>query len=156
MTSVTADGPVLLKASGAFDQSIPNAPPAYTDVVDPMGGVLDGTMLAGPAGAALAGAVPLAGVMGKSALERLASEPTPDLSSPRSEHAPFRTEADRRKHALDSKRRDLVETRMRPQLPNAPDFSEPRPPSQPRPDPSLGSARGLSPRGLELSGQPPP
>ena len=114
--------------------------------------------LAGPAGAALASAVPLTGVIGKSALEHLAAQPSGGVdsrpSSPRdgSGLVPFRTEAERRKHALDSKRQNLVDSRMRPQPPGAPDISGPRQPSMSnsKPDPSLGSAHGVSPRRLEI------
>ena len=63
-----------------------------------------------------------------------------------------RREAERRKAALDAKRRDLVETRLRPQQPAPQELTEPRPPSQPRPDPRLGLGKPISPRALELEG----
>jgi hypothetical protein len=171
-------GPVVLKQ--------PHQPSATVDAVSAaaaIGGAIgdenrapgsmdmQGSALAGPAGAALAGALPTAGVagvgptgvMGKSALEQIASDSHDGLSGGAQfdgAHQPFRSEAERRKHNLDQKRRDLVETRMLPQPPPMADITEPRPPSQPRPDPRMGFAHPISPRhgtqGLELEGQPPP
>ena len=74
---------------------------------------------------------------------------------------PFKTESERRKHQLDVKRRELVESRMRgaPGSPGTGEIREPRPPSGPRPDPSLGFAHPITPRrleGLEVEGIPPP
>lgn len=153
-------GPVVLKppqTAGNFDGAFASAPPGFE-----IGGAFgDGNLgaletagpLAGPAGAALAGAVPHTGVMGKSALEQLAAD-SPRGATADGSHPPFRTEAERRKHALDVKRQNLVDTRMRPQAAGPPDITEPHPPSQPRPDPSSAFAHGVSPRRLELEGQP--
>ena len=75
---------------------------------------------------------------------------------------PFKTEGERRKHQLDVKRRELVEARLKPGGPPSPaggELREPRPPSGPRPDPSLGFSHPITPRrleGLEVEGQPPP
>merc|ERR1711924_127982 len=102
------------------------------------------------AGAALAGAAPTSGVYGKSALDRLVSESHDGFESGSSDHPPFRSDVDRRKHVLDAKRRDLVETRMRPQQPAFADLTEPQPPNQPRPEPLLGFSHPISPRRLEL------
>ena len=90
----------------------------------------------------------MTGVMGKSALERLATDGS-DSRPGTAEHPPFKSESDRRKHALDSKRRDLVDTRMRSQPGDAPEITEPRPPSQPRPDPKMGFTHPITPRRLE-------
>ena len=174
-------GPVVLKqgaggagggfssgGAGGFDESDPFSSKAQAAVAAAvMAGdeaaqsqmMMEGSALAGPAGAALAGAVPMTGVMGKSALERLTAESQDGMEAPGDAHPPFKSEADRRKHALDAKRRDLVETRMRPQQPGLPDVTEPRPPSQPRVDPRLGMVKPMSPRqlqSLEVEGQPPP
>jgi len=150
-------GPVVLKSTNAFGDAnaFASAPPGGLEMgVDGGLGSLESGALAGPAGAALAGAVPMTGVMGKSALEQLADSPR--VSTADAAHPPFRTEAERRKHQLDVKRQNLVDTRMQPRAGGPPDITEPRPPSQPRPDPSSSFAHGVSPRRLELEGQPPP
>jgi len=158
-TSEGRGGPVVLKAAGsAAADAMPAADLDGPGFGHAFGSSLESSALAGPAGAALAGAVPLTGVMGKAALERLASEPVSGgefSPRPSTDHAPFRNETERRKHALDAKRRDLVEARMRPQPTGSHDIGEPRPPSHPRPDPTLGSAHGISPRRLEIEGGPP-
>jgi len=127
--------------------------------------LLEGGALAGPAGAALAGAQPMSGVMGKQALERLASEGGEPLDTSRPSTAgggqPFKTEGERRRAQLDQKRRELVESRMRPQSQGTEPAgaTEPRPPPGPRPQPSQGFVHPISPRrleGLEVEGQLPP
>jgi len=124
--------------------------------------LLESAAFAGPAGAALAGAAPVTGVMSKQALERLADGNEPfDTSRPGTAPGmPFRTETERRKHALDTKRQELVESRMRGGAGSpAGMVSEPRPPAGPRPDTKLGFAHPIAPRrleGLEVEGQPPP
>lgn len=152
------EGPFSTAAQHAVSAAAAVADEAAASQMMMEGERMGGVPLAGPAGAALAGVAPMSGVMGKSALERLASESRDGIDSPGGgeAHPPFKSESDRRKHALDAKRRDLVETRMRPQQPTMPDVTEPRPPSQPRPDPRLGFAKPMSPRGLELEGHPPP
>ena len=161
--SARGNGPVVLKGScatmedsvgGAGAAMASNAAAALGDanVGAEARMVMEGAALAGPAGAALAGALPMSGVLGRSALERLASE-SHDGIAPTSDSAdPPRSEAERRKAALDAKRRDLVETRLRPQQPTPQELTEPRPPSQPRPDPRLGLGKPISPRALELEG----
>ena len=116
--------------------------------------------LAGPAGAALASTVPMGGVMGRSALERLASDEP--MSGPGGAGGGgARTIPEQRQRALDAKRQDLVDARMRPPSSGGPaDISEPLPPHAPRTDPSKGFVRPLTPRSqnqsLELAGGPPP
>ena len=164
-------GPVVLKSSNAFAEPTHAAMTAARDDVFSAGGVLgclDTGPLAGPAGAALAGAVPHTGVMGKAAVERFAAEPvggTLEIGLPRSSADGShngtggggpRTEGERRKAALDAKRQSLVDSRMKSLPSHLSDVTEPRPPSQPRPDGSLHSAHGISPRNIALEGMPPP
>ena len=172
-TGDTRSGPVVLKSSAMHEDGLSasasaavGAAAAFADeaaMLDPAGRqmLLEGGALAGPAGAALAGVVPATGVMGKQAMAAFSDDSEPG-SRPGTAPQAFKTEAERRRHQLDVKRRDLVESRMKSGAGGAGPstaFAEPRPPDAPRPDPRLGFSHPLSPRrleGLELEGQPPP
>ena len=120
--------------------------------------------LAGPAGAALAGVTPVTGVMGRQQFEKMVSEvdlPYPEPSrTGTGTHSgqPFKTEGERRRAQLDQKRKELVESRMRPQSSGSEAglVGEPHPPPGPRPQQSLAFAHPISPRrleGIEIEGQ---
>lgn len=155
-TELGRGGPVVLKGSCGNDESFSSTSCATASLRD-AGAVsclpTESSALAGPTGAASAGATPIGGgVFGRSALEQLAGESCEGLASQSDLSGSPRTDAERRQAALDAKRRDLVESRLRQQPLAAIDSTEPRPPSQPRPDPRLGFTKPVSPRSLEVDG----
>ena len=147
-------GPVVLKGCGNDElfSSTSCAAAALGDAGATSCLATDSSALAGPTGAASAGATPTGGVLGRLALEQLAGESYEGDAFHADVSGPPRTDAERRRAALEAKRRDLVESRLRPQPPAALDATEPRPPSQPRPDPRLSLANSVSPRSLEVDG----
>jgi hypothetical protein len=101
-------------------------------------------------------------VMGRQQFEKMVSEvdlPYPEPSRTGTgtlSGQPFKTEGERRRAQLDQKRKELVESRMRPQSSETGLVGEPHPPPGPRPQQSLAFAHPISPRrleGIEIEGQ---